>query len=72
MLTKHKQSFKQQRQSMLPAKAGCGGSDSKDRAADSSRLFSINADVSDLADYSLGGHSEISLTERDYKMSKSL
>jgi hypothetical protein len=57
---------------MLPAKAGCGGSDPKDRTADSLRLFTINADVSDLADYSLGGHSEISLTERDYKMSKSL
>jgi len=57
---------------MLPSKAGCGDPDYKDRAADSSRLLSINADVSDLADYSLGGHSEISLTERDYKMSKSL
>ena len=57
---------------MLPAKAGCVGSDPKDRTVDSLRLFTINADVSDLADYSLGGHSEISLTERDYKMSKSL
>jgi hypothetical protein len=70
VLTKHKQSFKQQRQSMLPAKSG--SSSTNDRVVDVSRLFTINADVSDLADYSLGGHSEISLTERDYKMSKSL
>lgn len=42
VLTKHKQSFKQQRQSMLPAKSG--SSSTNDRVVDVSRLFTINAD----------------------------
>lgn len=63
VLAKHKQSFKQQRQSMLP-RGTCATSDQVDVA----RLF--NSNESDFADYSLGLQSEISLTERDIKMSK--
>ena len=56
---------------MLP-QATCSSSENPDRVADLARLFNINAEASDLADYSLGVHSEISLTDRDMQMSKSL
>ena len=36
-----------------------------------SRSFTNNAEASDFAEYSVGVPSEISLTEHDFKMSKS-
>ena len=67
VLAKHKLSFKQQRQSMLPSKTSCASSENVAMPG-----LSANADASDFADYSLGVHSEISLTDRDYKMTQNL
>lgn len=67
VLARHKQSFKQQRQSMLPAKTSCTSSEIVALPG-----LSANADASDFADYSLGVHSELSITDRDSKVTQNL
>jgi hypothetical protein len=61
---------------MLPPKNSCSqlsnDTTNHEKAREASRSLTVNAEASDVAEYSVGVASEMSLTERDFKMSNSL